>query len=247
MPAVRLVLPILCCGPVAAACDADPTSGPDATTDTTSATDTGATHDTTAADTGAPADTTPDTATPPCPFTPCGSTGLEGRWAIDGLCTDVTFTNPLASSVPACAASVFELEASASGDITFAADHTYSYTFEFSGTIHVALDGACVQALGGISCDALWAQISGSGGAGEGACASLAGGGCNCSGDGPKSSDESLGTWSTSGDELTLSEEGADPDTVEICVSGNRAEIRRRLIDEDDGSVETTVISFSRR
>jgi len=177
-----------------------------------------------------------------CAFTPCGGAGLEGTWEIAGFCIDRGVDNPFAA-IAACADAVFEVEAVASGEATFAADGTFTSAIDFGSAITLELSGACVAALG-MTCEALGPQFSGEGG--EVICAT-SGGDCSCSGAGPSETDSTTGTWSVDGDTITTTAADGEPHTQEICVSGDVARIQDTDVDEEDGSTRTTTLVLSRK
>jgi hypothetical protein len=115
----------------------------------------------------------------------------------------------------ACADAVIDVEiALTTGTLDLNADDTYATSQQGTITFHETYPAACVA---GAPCADFGATLPPP--PPSRTCVDGADGACDCEGTVPVSQNET-GTWSTSGDILTLAPDGGDPSDWDYCVDG---------------------------
>jgi hypothetical protein len=155
-------------------------------------------------------------------FEPCGG-DLVGTWEILDMCASATVgDNPFADT-PECADIVFQVDMDFTGTVEFNADGSYaSEVVVGAATMHAEYTEACMQAMwqagGSETCDAIPSSS-------EDTVCSYADSVCSCdqamsSGSGTQTE---TGTYSVSGNSLTMTPDSGDVTESEYCVSGDKA------------------------
>jgi hypothetical protein len=159
-----------------------------------------------------------------------------GTWTITNACltqpmSDAGSAPDAAGSVPdaggACPGMVLKVTGtSTSGTVTFNANMTYSTTLMITAMATDAVPASCLT-VGAtmITCSQLQAYLNtqGDGGSPPTTCTPATSGGCDCSIT-RITNETSMGTYSTSGDSVTLTptSAGSSPSTDNYCVQGNK-------------------------
>jgi hypothetical protein len=167
-----------------------------------------------------------------CGFTPCGADGIEGSWKMAGACVDTgDDKNPFAG-ISGCEDATFDVGVDAEGEVTFAGGK-YDYHWTFTGNVNLDLGQACINVINqGKPCEEY--QLD------DGVVCATEGARCKCAGP-AGDPDESMGsgTYSVSGDELTL-DDGEEPETQKVCVKGDVLKVQGTSTDTDTDTGEVT-------
>jgi hypothetical protein len=152
-----------------------------------------------------------------CSFSACGGDPV-GDWHFVGACAE-------GGAIASCPDATFDYgDLDISGDVSIKADMSYSSNITISGTVGLHAPSSCLPT--GATCDAI--------SNGTTVCAE-AGDGCDCTSPLADASTAS-GTWSTSGNSITLQADGATPDTAEYCVQGNQLKVHLAAAAADEPS-----------
>ena len=144
-----------------------------------------------------------------CGTEPCGGDPV-GVWTVQESCFDGDFT---VEQCPELVVNSFD--ASQTGTVTVNDDMSYSLDLEVTGSASVTFPASC---FGGLLTD----------------CAQLNDDGTTCTGDAQTECDCELtldevidesGTWSVSGNQITLDDGTNEPETSDFCVSGDSASV----------------------
>ncbi len=155
----------------------------------------------------------------------CGG-DIVGTWTVQGACTIGSLaTQTFGGSCPGATSSS---AGTASGTITFNADMTYTAKITESGSETLEIPSSCTM---GASCSELQAAFQQTAAADGDAGLSLTGtcttvsSGCSCTISVPSTTDDESGTYSVSGDSLTLNTSqgtsSANIGSGTYCVQGN--------------------------
>jgi hypothetical protein len=108
-----------------------------------------------------------------------------------------------------------------SGTFVFASDRSYSTSMLLSGTMNLTYAQTCLTSFN-LICAKIGATTTADAGI-SASCASNAAGDCACTEDLNNVASKEQGTYSTSGNSLTMVKTGATkaPDPTEYCVQGN--------------------------
>jgi hypothetical protein len=156
-----------------------------------------------------------------CSFTACGGDPV-GNWSIEGMCFDADDLLDQSSCPQATASASVDI----SGSVSILADSTYTSQTSSVTSFITTIPAECLMGL--MSCDQLTNPDTGT------MCSGDASDACDCTGS-DSQSDTSSGTWSASGNTLTL-----DNDPAEYCVSGNTMKVRTIPQAADD--IVTTIV-----
>ena len=155
----------------------------------------------------------------------CGG-DVVGTWRVVTACvggpsqqTISTCSEPLTSEIQ---------NATYAGTVTFNSDSSYETNVTVSGNSIVTYPAACLP--GGLSCEQLnqslrQAPTTSDGVKGTG-CAVIGGGACRCSFSVQSPPHQTLGSYSTSGNTVTISINGRST-TTEYCVQGNKLTLKQ--------------------
>ena len=137
-------------------------------------------------------------------FTACGG-DPTGTWTIRGTCID-----PNQEVFPGCEGATASGSPTETGTVTINADMTYTADTRTMGSASFSIPGSCLTGL--TSCDMLEDEST--------MCDGTIDTSCSCDITFDETSTET-GTYSTSGNNITLTPSGGSADTGEYCVSGN--------------------------
>ncbi len=146
--------------------------------------------------------------------TPCGG-NVVGTWTITSSCLSSTYTTAEAcGSVPALDTMTV------AGSVTLGSDMTYSRTTSLAGTEATTVPASCLTT-GGVTltCAQIQQELATLGNTAT--CTGGSGGGCVRDAPITSSSTTETGTYSTSGDTITLTSSTGSASTSPYCVSGN--------------------------
>ena len=162
-----------------------------------------------------------------CSFTACGGNPV-GTWTLAGACVDAA-----ALGLDNCPTA--SIDVSATGTIDIKSDMTYTVDFTLGASIAATIPMSCLPQ--GATCSALNGNST--------SCTS-SGSNCMCTitDNTPNHSTDS-GTWSTSGNDLTVTKTGGGTPTVNAyCVNGNSLKIQ--LIQTDNNKTTTIVLALTK-
>ena len=151
-------------------------------------------------------------------FAPCGG-AVEGTWKITSYCLAGSFASD--STASTCSTTMAMSNIQVSGTLAFASDHTYSMSIVASGTVDFTYTQSCLTS-SSLTCAKLGVATKADAGISF-SCTSNTAGDCTCAEDLNNAASNEKGTYSTSGNSLTLAKTGATkaPDPTEYCVQGN--------------------------
>jgi len=148
---------------------------------------------------------------------PCGG-NLVGTWGLAAICP----AQGSSSSFSGCPDSSLLVGLTVAGTATFSSSNNYG--FNFTGTASYTLDAtaSCMSQHSITSCAQLQAALrSTSSDIASATCSSASGGGCHCTGVGTqKTIINQSGSYTTSGNNITVTPQGGAAETDGYCVDG---------------------------
>jgi hypothetical protein len=162
---------------------------------------------------------------------------VVGTWQVMQSC--LSLAEDLSSACPGASAVIAFTFA---GTETFNADHTYTATTTGGGTTHYHYPGACVPT--GSTCAQFGQMLMSIGSYSSVDCTSAAGGFCNCDAVTDSASSNEVGTYTTAGATLAITQ-GGTTSSAPYCVQGNLLYLMQSP--RDGGAQSTGSIVFARQ
>ena len=172
-------------------------------------------------------------------FTACGGDPV-GTWTIAGACIDTgDDENPFED----CPEGEFGVDVTATGTLEITGDE-FEWNLTVEGSAVFTLPAVCLERMTmgtAIECSVLTDDD-------DAVCTGTYATGCSCSVPVEPTTQVTTGTYVVDGNTIVATEDGEDEagDPSEFCVRGNQMRMKTVKIDDDDGSVEETIIVLNR-
>lgn len=169
-----------------------------------------------------------------CELVPACGGDVSGSWKITGFCPDTSAVPEAIKQI--CETAKLEYDApSISGSVEYKADKSYTQTASASGTGYLVLDHACLDQGGGVTLTCKQIEEAINDKAKSKVQCAEAGSGCRCGLSINQKADES-GTYTVSGQTLSVTPMGGTKSDNPICVKSDKAYITLTLSPDNDAA-----------